>query len=68
MAVMVLTHFLALERIQTAYMIAVKRLSILFGILFGALLFGDRRLLRHLLAGSVMVAGVALIALSGEGT
>jgi drug/metabolite transporter (DMT)-like permease len=68
MAVMVLTHFLALERIQTAYMIAVKRLSILFGILFGALLFGDRRLLRHLLAGGVMVAGVTLIALSGEGT
>lgn len=63
MAVMVVTHFLALERIQTAYMIAVKRVSILFGILFGALLFGDRRLSRHLFAGSVMVAGVALIVL-----
>ncbi len=63
MAAMVVTHFLALEKIQTAYMIAVKRTSILFGILFGALLFGDRRLPQHLAAGSVMVAGVALIAL-----
>ncbi|MEO1765618.1 DMT family transporter [Thiobacter aerophilum] len=63
MGLMVVTHFLALERIQTAYMIAVKRVSILFGILFGALLFGDRRLPRHLFAGGVMVAGVALIVL-----
>lgn len=66
MAVMVVTHFLALERIQTAYMIAVKRTSILFGIVFGALLFGDHRLLRHLFAGTVMVTGVALIALQGN--
>ena len=63
MALMVVTHFLALEKVQTAYMIAVKRTSILFAILFGALLFGDRRLLQHLAAGAVMVAGVALIAL-----
>ncbi len=66
MAVMVVTHFLALERIQTAYMIAVKRTSILFGIVFGALLMGDARLFRHLAAGAVMVAGVALIALQGN--
>ena len=63
MAAMVVAHFLALEKIQTAYMISVKRTSILFGILFGAALFGDRRLLQHLAAGAVMVAGVALIAL-----
>jgi drug/metabolite transporter (DMT)-like permease len=62
MAAMVVTHFLALERIQTAYMISVKRSSILFGILFGAMLFGDKRLAQHLSAGAVMVAGVALIA------
>jgi uncharacterized membrane protein len=63
MAVMVVLHFLALEKIQTAYMIAVKRTSILFSILLGALLFGDRRLAQHLAAGAVMVGGVALIAL-----
>ncbi len=63
MAAMVATHFLALEQIQTAYMISVKRTSILMGILFGAALFGDKRLFHHLAAGAVMVAGVALIAL-----
>lgn len=63
MAAMVVTHFLALEKIQTAYMISVKRTSILMGILFGAALFGDKRLFQHLAAGAVVVAGVALIAL-----
>lgn len=63
MATMVVTHFLALEKIQTAYMISVKRTSILIGILFGAALFCEKRLLQHLVAGTVMVAGVALIAL-----
>lgn len=63
MAVMVVTHFLALERVQVAYMISVKRTSILFGILLGALLFAETRLIQHLLAAGLMVAGVTLIAL-----
>jgi drug/metabolite transporter (DMT)-like permease len=62
MAVMVVTHFLALERVQVAYMISVKRTSILFGIVLGAVFFGEQRLGRNLAAGGVMVAGVALIA------
>lgn len=61
---MVLTHFLALSQIEAAYMIAVKRSSLLFGILYGALLFGEPRLRQHLAAGSLMVAGVALLVLS----
>lgn len=63
MAVMVVTHFLAIERVQVAYMISVKRTSILFGIVLGALLFAETRLLQHLLAAVLMVAGVVLIAL-----
>ena len=59
--VMIFTHFLALERIETAYMIAVKRSSLLFGIVYGALLFKEDLLRQHLLAGSLMVLGVALI-------
>lgn len=62
-AAMIVTHFLALEQIETAYMISIKRTSILFGVLYGALLFGEKNLLRHLAAGSLMVAGVALIAI-----
>ncbi len=63
MSVMVVTHFLALAQIEAAYMIAVKRTSLLFGMLYGAVLFGERHLGRHLLAGGMMVAGVAAIAL-----
>ena len=63
MAVMVVTHFYAIEHIEVAYMVAVKRTSLLFGILYGAWLFREQGLSRNLLAGSLMVAGVALIAL-----
>lgn len=61
MAAMVITHFLAIERVQVAYMISVKRTSILIGILLGAWLFAETRLARHLFAAAMMVAGVALI-------
>jgi drug/metabolite transporter (DMT)-like permease len=63
MAVMVVTHFMALAQVEAAYMIAVKRSSLLFGMLYGAILFGERHLGRHLVAGALMVGGVAAIAL-----
>jgi drug/metabolite transporter (DMT)-like permease len=63
MAVMVVTHFLALAQVEAAYMIAAKRTSLLFGMLYGALLFGERHLGRHLVAGALMVGGVAAISL-----
>lgn len=62
---MVFTHFLALARVEVAYMIAVKRTSLLFGILFGALLFRERGLREHLAAGALMIAGVAVIVTGG---
>jgi drug/metabolite transporter (DMT)-like permease len=61
MAVMVVTHFLAIAEAEVAYFVAVKRASLLFGILYGALWFGERHLRRNLLAGTLMVAGVGLI-------
>jgi drug/metabolite transporter (DMT)-like permease len=60
-AVMVYTHFLALQLVEVAYMIAVKRTSLLFGILYGALIFGERGLGPHLVAGGLMIGGVFLI-------
>jgi len=61
-AIMVYTHFMALQRVAVAYMIAVKRTSLLFGILYGALLFHERGLGIHLIAGTLMLGGVFLIA------
>jgi drug/metabolite transporter (DMT)-like permease len=62
MAVMVVTHFMAISKVEAAYMIAVKRTSLLFGILYGAVLFREAHVGRNLAAGALMVAGVALIA------
>lgn len=62
MGAMVLTHYLALDQVQVAYMIAVKRTSLLFGIVYGALLFREGQLPQHLAAGALMVLGVFLIA------
>lgn len=64
-SLMVVFHFLAISLAKVSYMIAVKRTSLLFGILYGALLFREKGLGLHLAAGTVMVLGVALIAFGG---
>jgi len=66
MAIMVVTHFLAIAGTEVAYMIAVKRTSLLFGIVYSGLLFREAGLGRHLFAGAVMVAGVVLILVGGK--
>jgi drug/metabolite transporter (DMT)-like permease len=60
---MAYTHFLAIQQVEVAYMIAVKRLSLVFGILYGTLLFKEPGLGRRLPAGGLMLAGVGLILL-----
>lgn len=62
-AAMVITHFFAIAQVEVAYFVAVKRSSLLFGILYGALLFREANLRRNLAAGSLMVVGVAVIVL-----
>jgi drug/metabolite transporter (DMT)-like permease len=61
MAAMVVTHFYAIAHIEVAYMVAVKRTSLLFGMLYGAWLFGETGLQKNLVAGMFMVLGVLLI-------
>ncbi|MCC6208246.1 MAG: DMT family transporter [Gammaproteobacteria bacterium] len=61
MAVMVVTHFIAIAAVEVAYFLAVKRSSLIFAILFAMVLFHERPSGRHLLASVLMVAGVALI-------
>ncbi|MBI4798188.1 MAG: EamA family transporter [Desulfarculus sp.] len=61
----IICHFLALASVQTAYMLAVKRLSPLFAVLWGAWLLGEGRLGQHLLASALMAAGAAVILIYG---
>jgi drug/metabolite transporter (DMT)-like permease len=64
MGLMLVSHFIALQMVEVAYMIAVKRTSLLFGILFGAFLFKEQGLSSSLLAAMVMLCGVGLIVLN----
>ncbi|MBI5562303.1 MAG: EamA family transporter [Deltaproteobacteria bacterium] len=62
-AVMVMTHFLAINLTQVAYMISVKRTSLVWSVIFGAVFFKEVNIRERLLGAAVMLAGVALIAL-----
>jgi uncharacterized membrane protein len=62
--VSMLGHMFALQTVPVvAYMIAIKRLSGSFGVLYGALLFRERELAIRLAGSLVMVAGCLLILL-----
>lgn len=61
MAVMVLSHMLAISLTEAAYMIAVKRTSLLFGVLYGAWLFKEKNIAERLSGAVIMVMGVFLI-------
>jgi drug/metabolite transporter (DMT)-like permease len=61
MAIMMVSHFGAIEQVAAGYMVAVKRTSMLFGLLYGALWFGEIDLRRNLVAAGLMLVGVALI-------
>lgn len=60
---MVLSHMTAISLVQAAYMIAVKRTSLLFGVLYGAFLFREEDIGERLLGAAVMVCGVFVIGL-----
>jgi len=63
-ALMSIFHFLAISRAEVAYMISVKRASMIFTTLFGWLFFGETHIGERLLGCVVMFAGVVLISLS----
>ncbi len=61
----VVLHVWAISLTQAAYMIALKRLSAVFGVLYGAWLFKEKHLAWRFTGAAVMVAGAAIIALAG---
>lgn len=62
-AVATITHFLAVHIIEVPYVISVKRMSLLFGILYGALWFRETHIRERLIGGIVMIVGVVVITL-----
>jgi drug/metabolite transporter (DMT)-like permease len=65
LSTMIFSHTYAISLIQAAYMLSVKRSSLLFGVIFGALVFKEEKIRERLLGSSVMMCGVLIIGLYG---
>jgi drug/metabolite transporter (DMT)-like permease len=61
----VVLHGFAVSMVTAAYMISVKRLSVLFGIIYGWILFKEKNIMIRLSGAFFMVAGAMLIILKG---
>jgi uncharacterized membrane protein len=62
-ALVLICQMFAIREIQVPYVIAIKRSSVLFSVLFGYLLFGERQIRQRGMAAACMCAGVVVIAL-----
>ncbi len=60
-AVATVGHFYAVSMTNVAYMVAIKRTSLLFGMMYGFILFKERNLRERLLGSLLMFAGFILI-------
>ena len=61
-AIMIITHLKAISLIEVSYMVSVKRLSILFGVLYGIMFFKETNIKERFLGATVMVSGIIIIA------
>jgi len=61
MAIMVITHFIAIDRAQVACIIAVKRTSMFVGVMYGVFFFGEKHVLQHVAGTLLMLAGITII-------
>lgn len=60
-ALATITHFLAVNLAEVAYVISVKRMSLLFGIMYGAFWFKETNITERFIGGFVMMLGVIII-------
>jgi drug/metabolite transporter (DMT)-like permease len=60
-AIMLVTHLKAISLIEVSYMISVKRLSILIGVIYGVMFFNETNIKERFLGAAVMVSGIIMI-------
>lgn len=58
---MIISHFIAISMTQVAYMIAVKRTSLVFSVIYGWLLFKEEKIKERLVGSALMLGGMVLI-------
>ncbi len=61
---MIIFHMVAMSMTQVAYMIAVKRTSLLFSIFYGHVLFREKNIAEKTVGGCIMLAGFFLIVMN----
>ena len=62
----VLLHAFAISLIKAAYMISVKRLSVIIGLIYGGVIFKEKNLAARAIGTLLMVAGAAVITIWGR--
>lgn len=60
-AVMIMSHMIAISLTKVAYMMSVKRMSIVIGVIYGYLIFKETNVRERILGASLMFAGFILI-------
>ena len=60
-ATTIFSHMLAISMTNVAYMISLKRTSLLFGVLYGALWFKEEKIAERLTGAIIMISGVFII-------
>ena len=64
MALALLAHSVGISRAPVPYFIAIKRMSLVVGVLYGGFLLKEEKMAQRLIATGLMVLGAGLIALS----
>jgi len=59
-----IAHFHAIKLAPVSYMIAVKRTSLIFSVLYGGLIFKEEHIRQRLLGTSIMLSGVVVLYLT----
>ena len=60
-AIMIMSHMIAISLTKVAYMMSVKRMSIVIGVLYGYLLFREQNIRERMLGACMMFLGFILI-------
>jgi drug/metabolite transporter (DMT)-like permease len=58
---MIISHMIAISLVQVAYMISIKRISILIGMCYGYVLFREQNIKERFLGALLMIAGFVLV-------
>ena len=62
----ILLHAFAISLTKAAYMISVKRFSVVFGLIYGGIIFQEKNLAVRIIGALLMVAGAVMITIWGK--